>query len=193
MIPAPFDYEVADSVDHAVELLGSGKDAKLLAGGHSLLPLMRLRLARPELLVDIGRVSDLSYVREEGDAIAIGALTRYRDLEQSELLHAECPILASMAGLVGDPQVRHRGTIGGSVAHCDPASMPPRCCLGSTPSSWCAVPAASGGCRSREARRVPADRARSAGGADGDPRSQDRGRQLGVRRIPTGGPRTGRL
>ena len=75
MIPASFDYELAESVDHAIELLGSGPDAKLLAGGHSLLPLMRLRLARPELLVDIGRLSDLSYVREDGDAIAIGALT----------------------------------------------------------------------------------------------------------------------
>ena len=125
MIPAPFDYEVAESADHAVELLGSGKDAKLLAGGHSLLPLMRLRLARPEVLVDIGRVSDLSYVREDGDGVAIGALTRYRDLEQSELLRAECPILAEMSGRVGDPQVRHRGTIGGSVAHCDPASDAP--------------------------------------------------------------------
>ena len=125
MIPAPFDYEVADSVDHAIELLGSGKEAKLLAGGHSLLPLMRLRFARPDLLVDVGRVSDLSHVREDGDAIAIGALTRYSDLEQSELLQAECPILAETSGLVGDPQVRHRGTIGGSVAHCDPASDAP--------------------------------------------------------------------
>jgi aerobic carbon-monoxide dehydrogenase medium subunit len=125
VIPAQFDYAVADSVDHAIELLGSGPDAKLLAGGHSLLPLMRLRLARPELLVDIGRLSDLSYVREDGDAIAIGALTRYRDLEQAELLQAECPIVSSTAALVGDPQVRHRGTIGGSVAHCDPASDAP--------------------------------------------------------------------
>jgi aerobic carbon-monoxide dehydrogenase medium subunit len=125
VIPAKFDYEVAESVDHAVELLDSGKEAKLLAGGHSLLPLMRLRLARPELLVDVGRLSDLSYVREDGDAIAIGALTRYRDLEQSDLLRSECPILAATAGLVGDPQVRHRGTIGGSVAHCDPASDAP--------------------------------------------------------------------
>ncbi len=122
MIPAKFDYEVAESVDYAIELLGSGKDAKLLAGGHSLLPLMRLRLARPELLVDIGRLGDLSYVREDGDAIAIGALTRYADLAADELLAAECPIVAHTSGLVGDPQVRHRGTIGGSVAHADPAS-----------------------------------------------------------------------
>jgi carbon-monoxide dehydrogenase medium subunit len=125
VIPARFDYEAADSVDHAIELLGSGKDAKVLAGGHSLLPLMRLRLARPELLVDIGRISDLSYVREDGDEIAIGALTRYHDLESDELLRAECPIVAHTAGLVGDPQVRHRATIGGSVAHCDPASDAP--------------------------------------------------------------------
>ena len=100
MIPAPFDYEVAESVDHAIELLGSGPDAKLLAGGHSLLPLMRLRLARPELLVDIGRLSDLSYVREDGDVIAIGALTRYRDLEQDELLRSECAIVADAAGTI---------------------------------------------------------------------------------------------
>ena len=125
MIPARFDYEVAESVDQAIDLLGSGREAKLLAGGHSLLPLMKLRLARPELLVDIGRLSDLSYVREDGDAIAIGALTRYHDLENDELLRAECPVLADAVGGIGDPQVRHRGTIGGSVAHCDPASDAP--------------------------------------------------------------------
>jgi aerobic carbon-monoxide dehydrogenase medium subunit len=122
MIPAAFDYERAESVDHALELLGSGRDAKLLAGGHSLLPLMRLRLARPELLVDIGRLSDLSYVREEGGRIAIGALTRYHDLERDELLRQKCAIIAETSATVGDPQVRHRGTIGGSVAHGDPAS-----------------------------------------------------------------------
>jgi carbon-monoxide dehydrogenase medium subunit len=125
VIPAPFDYEVAESVDHAIELLGDGRDAKVLAGGHSLLPLMRLRMARPELLVDIGRLSDLSYVREDGDAIAIGALTRYHDLQHDELLRSACPILAESVGTIGDPQVRHRGTIGGSVAHTDPASDAP--------------------------------------------------------------------
>jgi aerobic carbon-monoxide dehydrogenase medium subunit len=125
VIPASFDYEVAESVDHAIELLGSGRDAKVLAGGHSLLPLMRLRMARPEVLVDIGRLSDLSYVREDGDAIAIGALTRYRDLEQDELLRSACPILSEVVATIGDPQVRHRGTLGGSVAHCDPASDGP--------------------------------------------------------------------
>jgi carbon-monoxide dehydrogenase medium subunit len=122
VIPARFDYEVADSVEGAIQLLGSGRDAKILAGGHSLLPLMKLRLARPELLVDIGRLSELAYVREDGDRIAIGALTRHHDLERDEVVRRGCAILAYTAGLVGDPQVRHRGTIGGSVAHGDPAS-----------------------------------------------------------------------
>jgi carbon-monoxide dehydrogenase medium subunit len=125
VIPAPFDYELAESVDHALELLGSGRDAKLLAGGHSLLPLMKLRFARPELLVDIGRLSNLSYVREDGDRIEIGALTRYHDLERDELLRGQCAVLAQTASEVGDPQVRHLGTIGGSVAHGDPASDMP--------------------------------------------------------------------
>jgi carbon-monoxide dehydrogenase medium subunit len=122
VIPAPFDYEVAGSVDDAIRLLGEGEDAKLLAGGHSLLPLMKLRFARPTLLVDIGRLSDLAYVREAGDGIAIGALTRHHDLATSELLKEQCGILAYAAAQVGDPQVRHRGTIGGSAAHGDPAS-----------------------------------------------------------------------
>jgi aerobic carbon-monoxide dehydrogenase medium subunit len=122
VIPASFEYERAESVDDALKLLGSGPNAKLLAGGHSLLPLMKLRFARPELLVDIGRLADLSYVREDGDRIAVGALTRYHDLERDELLRRECAILAQTAAKVGDPQVRHLGTIGGSVAHGDPAS-----------------------------------------------------------------------
>ncbi len=122
MIPAPFDYEVAGSVEQAIELLGSQEGAKLLAGGHSLLPLMRLRFARPALLVDIGRLDDLSYVREDGDRIAIGALTRHHDLAGDPLLREHCAIVADAAEQIGDPQVRHRGTIGGSVAHGDPAS-----------------------------------------------------------------------
>lgn len=126
MIPAAFDYEVAESADHAVQLLGQhGEDAKLLAGGHSLLPLMRLRLATPAVLVDIGRLRDLSYVRDDGDQLAIGALTTHEDVQLSDLLNQHCPLLAQTAGEVGDPQVRHRGTIGGSVAHADPASDVP--------------------------------------------------------------------
>jgi carbon-monoxide dehydrogenase medium subunit len=122
VIPAAFDYVVADHPDHAIELLGKREDAKVLAGGHSLLPAMKLRLARPALVVDIGRIGDLSYVREDGDAIAIGALTRHRDVARAPLLREHCPIVSSTAGQVGDPQVRSRGTIGGSLAHGDPAS-----------------------------------------------------------------------
>jgi carbon-monoxide dehydrogenase medium subunit len=121
VIPAPFDYEVADSVDHAIELLGRD-EAKIIAGGHSLLPAMRLRFARPELLVDVGRLSELRYVRDDGDVIAIGALTRYADLIKDPVLTQHADVLAKTATLVADPQVRHRGTIGGSLAHGDPAS-----------------------------------------------------------------------
>jgi carbon-monoxide dehydrogenase medium subunit len=122
MIPAAFDYEVAESVDHAVALLGEHEEAKLLAGGHSLLPAMKLRIARPACLVDVGRLSDLSYVAEDGETIAIGALTRHADVARDAILREHCPIVSHAAGLVGDPQVRHRGTIGGSLAHGDPAS-----------------------------------------------------------------------
>jgi len=123
VIPAPFDYEVAESADHAVALLGQhGEDAKLLAGGHSLLPLMRVRLAAPSVLIDIGRLRDLNYVRDAGDHLAVGALTTHEELHFDELLRAECPLLSHTAGEIGDPQVRHMGTIGGSVAHADPAS-----------------------------------------------------------------------
>ena len=123
MIPAAFDYARAGSADEALALLAEhGDEAKLLAGGHSLLPLMKLRLATPSVLVDIGRVSDLSYIREDGDSVAIGALTRHHDLEHSDVLGTQVPLLRHAAAQVGDPQVRHRGTIGGSVAHGDPAS-----------------------------------------------------------------------
>ncbi len=123
MIPAPFEYVRAGSAAEAISLIGEhGEDAKFLAGGHSLLPLMKLRLAQPSVLVDIGRVSDLSYIRDAGDHIAIGALTRHMDVENSPMLAEHVPLLAHAAGHVGDPQVRHRGTIGGSIAHSDPAS-----------------------------------------------------------------------
>jgi carbon-monoxide dehydrogenase medium subunit len=125
MIPAPFEYERADSVDGAIQLLSAKDDAKIIAGGHSLLPLMRLRLARPATLVDISRLNDLRYIREDGDTIAIGALTRHHDVANDETLQRLCPILPYAASKVGDPQVRHVGTIGGSVAHADPAGDMP--------------------------------------------------------------------
>ncbi len=123
MIPAAFDYKRATSAAEAISLVGEyGRDAKFLAGGHSLLPLMKLRLAQPSVLIDIGRLSDLSYIRDAGDHIAIGALTRHMDIENSELLRQHVPLLAHAASHVGDAQVRHRGTIGGSIAHADSAS-----------------------------------------------------------------------
>jgi aerobic carbon-monoxide dehydrogenase medium subunit len=125
MIPAPFDYVRAASVEEAIAALGDREDAKLLAGGHSLLPAMRLRLARPATLVDIGRLSELSYVREDGDRVAVGALTRHHDVANSEALRTLAPVVAYAAEQIGDPQVRHMGTIGGSVAHADPAGDMP--------------------------------------------------------------------
>ncbi|HEV2450787.1 MAG TPA: xanthine dehydrogenase family protein subunit M [Streptosporangiaceae bacterium] len=123
MIPAPFRYQRAATVSEALDLAAEGgEDATFLAGGHSLLPLMKLRLALPEVVIDIGRIAGLSYIRVQNGGISIGALTRHHDLEHSGLLARELPLLAAAAGRVGDPQVRHRGTIGGSLAHADPAS-----------------------------------------------------------------------
>ena len=121
MIPAAFDYEVADSTAHALSLLAEhGEDAKLLAGGHSLLPMMKVRLAQPAVLVDIARVGELSGIRSDGGELVIGATTRHADVAGSDLVRAEVPLLAYAAAQVGDPQIRHRGTIGGSLAHADP-------------------------------------------------------------------------
>ncbi len=123
MIPARFDYVAADSAAHAIELLGQhGEDAKVLAGGHSLLPMMKLRLAAPSVLVDVARAGDLSGISVDGDELVIGATTRHADLAASEVVRADAPLLAHAASLVGDPQIRHRGTIGGSLAHADPAA-----------------------------------------------------------------------
>ena len=123
MIPAPFDYEVAESTAHALALLTElGEDAKLLAGGHSLLPMMKVRLAQPAVLIDIARLSELSGIRLEGEQVVIGATTRHAEVAESPLLKAEAPILAYAAAEVGDPQIRHRGTIGGSLAHADPSA-----------------------------------------------------------------------
>ncbi len=130
MIPLAFDYEVAESVDHAIELLGQhGDEAKLLAGGHSLLPIMKLRLAAPTVLIDLGRIGDLNYVRDEGDHLAVGAMTRHCDAERDPTLQEHCGLVSYTASLVGDPSVRHRGTIGGSISHGDAASDLPSALL----------------------------------------------------------------
>ncbi|MCU1373799.1 MAG: Carbon monoxide dehydrogenase [Actinomycetia bacterium] len=130
MIPAAFEYVRAGSAEEAIAALAEhGDEAKVLAGGHSLLPLMKLRLATPSVLVDVGWVRELSYIREEGDEIHIGGVTRHHDVQHSELLKANCGLLAHVASFVGDPQVRHRGTLGGSLAHADPASDLPAAVL----------------------------------------------------------------
>jgi len=123
MIPAPFDYVRPQTLDEAAALLElHGADAKVLAGGHSLVPAMKLRLAQPKTVIDISRLADLSYVREENGKIAIGAMTTHFDIESSALLADKCPLLPQLAVQIGDVQVRNRGTIGGSVAHADPAA-----------------------------------------------------------------------
>ena len=130
MIPAPFTYKRAASVDEALDLAAqAGAEGKFLAGGHSLMPLMKLRLAVPETLVDIGRLTELSYVREDDGQIAVGALTTHGELARSDVLRRELLLLAHAAGQVGDPQVRHCGTIGGSLAHADPAADLPAVAL----------------------------------------------------------------
>ncbi len=130
MIPVGFAYERPDTLDGALALLAEhGDDAKVLAGGHSLLPVMKLRLAAPELLIDIGRLAELRYVRVDGHELAIGAGTRHHELATSDLVAAEAPLLGAVARTVGDPQVRHRGTLGGSLVHADPASDLPAAVL----------------------------------------------------------------
>lgn len=122
MIPTQFDYKAPATLDEAVALLASDLDgARVLAGGHSLIPAMKLRLAQPQLLVDIARIKSLSYIREEGDQILIGATTTHYQLESSDLLKNICPLLPACAASIGDVQVRNKGTIGGSIAHSDPA------------------------------------------------------------------------
>jgi aerobic carbon-monoxide dehydrogenase medium subunit len=130
VIPAPFDYVRATSADAALSALAEhGDEAKLLAGGQSLLPLMKLRLAVPAVVVDLTGVGELSFVRDDGDSLAVGALTRHHDVATDNVVRRETPLLAHAAGLVGDPQVRHRGTIGGSVAHADPSADLPTALL----------------------------------------------------------------
>ena len=126
MIPPAFDYHVPHSVADAIKLLGElGPDAKLLAGGHSLLPMMKLRFAQPTHLVDLNRIAALRGIREEGNTICIGAMTVESDLIASKLLLAKLPLLPDAARQIGDPQVRNRGTIGGDIAHGDPGNDHP--------------------------------------------------------------------
>ena len=130
MIPSSFDYVAVDSADAAIAALTEhGDEAKLMAGGHSLIPLMKFRLANPTVVIDIGNVGDLSFIRDAGDHVAIGALTRHMAVETNDLLKADIPLLAHVAAQVGDPSVRHRGTIGGSLAHADAASDLPAALL----------------------------------------------------------------
>ena len=129
MIPANFDYESPRSLNEALELLASREDAKVLAGGHSLLPAMKLRLAQPATLIDIGRIGGLSYIREAGNRIAIGAMTTHADIAKSQVLLQSSPLLALAAAQIGDTQVRNRGTIGGSLAQAHPAADYPAAIL----------------------------------------------------------------
>src|SRR3989440_156598 len=123
MIPAQFDYVAPSTLEEALSLLAEhADDAKILAGGHSLIPAMKLRLAQPAMLIDIGRVRSLSYIREEGGVLRIGATTTHHEIEASAPLRDACPLLPECAASIGDVQVRNRGTIGGSLAHADPAA-----------------------------------------------------------------------
>jgi aerobic carbon-monoxide dehydrogenase medium subunit len=122
MIPVAFDYQRAASVDDAIAKLAASDGGKVIAGGHSLVPLMKLRLSEPGTLVDIARIPGLSVIREAGGRIEIGATTTHNDIASSKLLRDKCPMIAEAAAEIGDPQVRNRGTIGGSIAHADPAA-----------------------------------------------------------------------
>ena len=126
MYPASFDYLRAASVEEALSLLDSHEDAKLLAGGHSLIPMMKLRLAQPATVIDIGRIDSLSGISENGGALTIGPLTTHAEIAASGAVQQHCAFLAEAAGHIGDPQVRNRGTIGGNIAHADPGLGPAR-------------------------------------------------------------------
>jgi aerobic carbon-monoxide dehydrogenase medium subunit len=147
--PSAFDYHRPASLGEALELLGSLEDARPLAGGHSLLPIMKTRLASPAALVDIGRLADLAGVTLDGDTLTIGALTTHADVAASETVRSACPILAETAAHIGDRQVRHRGTIGGSLAHADPGA--------DYPTVVKALGATIVGSSTRGERSIPAD------------------------------------
>ena len=122
MVPANFDYHRPQSVGEALRILASNEDAKILAGGHSLVPAMKFRLAQPKAIIDISRIADLSYIRESNGQIQIGAMTTHHLIESSDLLREKCPLLSETAANIGDVQVRNRGSIGGSLVHADPAA-----------------------------------------------------------------------
>jgi len=121
MIPAAFDYHAPTSLEEAIALLGSAGDVRVLAGGQSLIPLLKLRLAAPEVIVALGRIESLRGIREDGDAIVIGAMTSHDDVARSPVLATHALLLSKAAQTVADPQVRHRGTFGGALCHADPA------------------------------------------------------------------------
>jgi carbon-monoxide dehydrogenase medium subunit len=125
MIPPAFDYAVPKTLNEAVALLGQNPEAKILAGGHSLIPMMKFRLASPALLVDLNRLAGLAYLREEGGWLKIGAMTRESDLDRSDLIHKKYPLLADTAKMIADPVVRNMATVGGNLAHADPANDHP--------------------------------------------------------------------
>ena len=126
MIPRDFDYHAPKSIPDALGLLKQlGDEAKLLAGGHSLLPMMKMRFAQPSHLIDLGRIPELKGIREEGGTLRIGAMTTENELIWSKVLQAKCPLLVEGAGLISDPQVRYKGTIGGDIAHGDPGNDHP--------------------------------------------------------------------
>ena len=160
MIPVTFTYQRASSVDEALDLASRGEETKFLAGGHSLLPLMKLRLAVPETLIDIGRLRELSYIRDDGSHLAVGALTSHHDVATSDLLARELPLLAHAASQVGDPQVRHCGTIGGSLAHGDSAADLPAVVLALDATLVVRGPAGSQGNRRRRSSSAACSRPR---------------------------------
>ncbi len=193
MIPASFDYLAASSAADAIALLAEhGDDAKLLAGGHSLLPMMKLRLATPAVLIDIGRVDELSGITADGDDLVIGATTRHAELAASPLVREQAPLLAHAAAQVGDPQIRHRGTIGGSLAHADPAADLPMALVALGGSVELRGPGGTrDGRRRRLLRRVLRDRAGAGRAAHRGPGPGRAGRSRGATRSSPAGPTTG--
>src|SRR3954468_10799835 len=142
-VPAHFEYERATSVDHALALLAQwGPEARIVAGGHSLIPMMKLRIARPEALIDINELAELSYIRIDGESLSIGALTRHTQLLESELAVEHYPIFRDAERVIADPVVRNRGTVGGSLCQGDPSEELSAVCTTLNPS--CAIRGSSG-------------------------------------------------